>query len=250
MAQVDFVGRLCREVYYFMRTEIQTAGGQTLQLPLNDTGAQQHFNYAGSYTDELLRQINDEKIYKGIFEPGRKDHVFLDIGANIGLVSIHAHDVCRYVVDIEPSTHFPMLVYMVRHYPNILPIPVALHSSNDPVNLWFCDSNTTSHSTAVAVGGRTTTVTGQTLAMILAAYFPADMIVDVAKIDVEGGEFASLTTEQIMGAKNKVKLYYVETHPSAGMNHITVRDILTGRFESAGYEVERWPSGTLIARQR
>src|SRR5207253_3031198 len=62
---------------------------------------EEHYAKSSSYVDTLQEQI-DNGMYAHLFE-SKKDLVFLDIGANIGLVSIYAVPFCKRIVAIEPS---------------------------------------------------------------------------------------------------------------------------------------------------
>jgi predicted RNA methylase len=70
------------------------------------------------YIDTLKDQIKSG-IYDHLFE-GKSDLVFLDIGANIGLVSIYAVPYCKRIVAVEPCKEtYDRLKDNTRIYPMI-----------------------------------------------------------------------------------------------------------------------------------
>lgn len=238
-----------------MTSHIITAGGKRVELPVNEEGARQHFSWPGSYTDEILRQINDARCYAPILD-GKRDLIMFDIGANVGLVAIHAYDVCRKIVAVEPSDHFPLLCKLTSPYPNIFPIQAALHPRDEPVSLCLCDQNSTAHSTVVPVGGRSMTVNGQRLSTLLKPHLcdPGSGghvgFECLVKVDVEGAEMVSLTESEISQVRDSVATFYVEAHPWGGGGYPENRDILKRRFESQGYSVETPDHQSIIARRR
>ena len=237
-----------------MTSHIITAGGNRLEIPM-DEDTRRHFAWPGSYTDEILRQINEAKFYEPLFA-GRKDLVFFDIGANVGLVSLYAQDVCRFIVAIEPSSHFPLLCKLASPYKNILPVKVAMHSRDDPVSLCLCDTNSTGHSVAVKVGSNSMMVNGQRLSTILRPYLMASSFekhpgrVDVIKVDIEGGEMDSLNETELQLVSGVVDAFYVECHPVGGINYPEECHIIKRRLENHGYSVEVVPDCRIIARRK
>lgn len=238
-----------------MTSHIITAGGKRIELPVGEEDVNRHFSWPGSYTDEILRQINDAKFYEPLFA-GQRDLVLFDLGANVGLVSIHASDVCRLIVAVEPSTHFPLLCKLTSPFPHIRPVQCALHSRNEDILLSLCDSNSTAHSTVVPVGPGAMRVQGKTLAGILQPHVSAESSDGkgfrdcMVKVDVEGAEMEALTEEQIKQVHPTVATFYVESHPYGGRGYPENRDILKGRFESQGYAVQVIDNQAIIARRK
>src|SRR5438552_3109233 len=79
---------------------------------------EEHYAKPSSYVDTLQEQI-DNGMYAHLFE-GKKDLVFLDIGANIGLVSIYAAPYCKRIIAVEPAEDVvPVLRELTWPFPNI-----------------------------------------------------------------------------------------------------------------------------------
>lgn len=182
--------------------------GKEVILPTFDPFVANHLALGSSLTDALIHQIND-----GMYEPLVKNliaGVFLDIGANTGLVSLYFSVLCKRIVAVEPAPEtFRVLEAIMRGYKNIECVQVALAPVNGSVAFYLNEINTTASSTVNTYGVKTT-VRGMTLASILSVHQLES--VDVCKIDAEGAEGESLTFDQLKAAAPIIKSYYIETH--------------------------------------
>lgn len=191
-----------------------------------------HYAKPSSYVDTLKEQI-DNGMYAHLFE-GKKDLVFLDIGANIGLVSAYAYPFCKRIVALEPSPNvYPVLRQMC---PNIETYCVALAPSDGDCEFFVNDVNSTASST-VNTYGTLTKVQGLRLSTILTKY-KLDHI-DVCKCDAEGAEGESLDYYQIDNAKDIIKTYFIETHncPKTSWEHKL--GTIVGNLARCGYHEMR-----------
>lgn len=164
---------------------------------------------------------------------GKYDLVFLDIGANIGLVSIYAVPYCKRIVAVEPSPEtFQTLKENTKHYQVIECYEAALAPVNGEVEFFVNDLNFTASSTVNTYGQRIT-VKGMTLAHILDYHRLTH--VDVVKLDTEGAEGESLSLDQLDSAKDIIKTYYIETHncPKTTWNHKL--GTIVGNLTRCGY---------------
>lgn len=169
------------------------------------------------YIATLKEQINGG-MYDHLFK-GKHDLVFLDIGANIGLVSIYAVPYCKRIVAVEPSPGtFRQLKENTQHYSMIECYDLALAPVNGDVEFFVNDINFTASSTVNTYGHRIE-VKGWELSKIL-DYHRLEHV-DVAKIDAEGSEGESLTFQQLEAAKDIIDTYFIETHncPKTSWNH-------------------------------
>src|SRR5260221_226971 len=159
-----------------------------------------------------------EQIRNGIYYPlfkGKKDLVFLDIGANIGLVSEFARQYCKRIVAVEPSPGV-FEVLKQKHY--LEAVQAALTPTDGPHEFYINPINFTASST-VNTYGEKTTVMGLTLSSILSN---CDLDhVDVVKCDSEGAEGESLSFQQLESASSIVDQWFIETHncPKTDWNH-------------------------------
>ncbi len=178
-------------------------------LELFDPVAAEHIGRESSYVGTLLHQINVEKIYASLFE-GRQDLTFLDLGANIGLVSIYATPSCKRIVSVEPAPEtFKVLKAMTLKYPKIECVNAALAPQDGPCTFFQNDLNTTASST-VNTYGTPTSVPGLKLSSILRINQLER--VDVVKVDCEGAEGESLTFAELENAEPIVKTWICEVH--------------------------------------
>lgn len=178
---------------------------------------EEHYAKSSSYVDTLKEQIRNG-MYTHLFD-GKRDLVFLDIGANIGLVSIYAVPFCKRIVAIEPSPEvYPVLEANAKNYLAIETYQCALAPTDGMCEFFVNDINSTASST-VNTYGTLTQVVGRTLKLIL-----TDLSldhVDVAKIDAEGAEGEALNLSQLEYAYGIIKTYFIETHncPKTGWEH-------------------------------
>lgn len=183
--------------------------GSKFQIPMFDPVVAEHFEKQSSLTGTLIDQIEKEKMYAEFFE-NKKNLTFLDIGTNIGLVSIYASPACSRIVAVEPAPDtFKVLQAMTGQLSNIERARYALTPKDGPHEFFLNDVNTTASST-VNTYGQKTLVEGLTLSSILRIFQLEH--VDVCKIDAEGGEGESLTKEELKNAEPIIDNYYIELH--------------------------------------
>lgn len=188
---------------------IKSANGSAVEIPLFDPVVATRFKEPSSYAQTLMEEVFIKEIYAPLFK-GRKDLTFLDIGANIGLVSLYASDACRRIVALEPDPDtFTVLKAMTLKHPNIEPVCAALAPVDGQVEFYQNDQNTTASST-VNTFGKQIHVSGLTLSSILSIHQLEH--VDVAKFDCEGGEGESLNYQQLLQARDIIDCLFVENH--------------------------------------
>lgn len=215
-----------------MKTDMMMANGSPFELPTFDPVVHRHLLGSSSFVSVLMEEIDTRRIYARLFE-GRKNLTFLDIGANVGLVSIYAYDACRRIVAVEPDPQtFVVLKAMVCNLPKIEPFECALTPQDGQVDFFQNDINCTASST-VNTFGRKLTVRGCSLASILSINQLEH--VDVCKVDCEGGEGDSLTLPQIQAAKSIVAAWWIETHPCPKSTYTQKLVNLVRSFSAAGY---------------
>lgn len=191
-----------------MSEQFFTSNGSIFKFPLFDPLVAEHFRKRSSYVDTLLDQI-DTGMYADLFG-FKKNLVFLDIGANIGLVSAYAAPACKRIVAVEPSPRvFPVLLSMTSSLKNIEAINFALSPTDLECEFFMNDINSTASSTVNTYGKRVM-VQGLTLFRILQIYQLEH--VDVCKIDAEGAEGESLSNYEIGICAPIIKTYWIEMH--------------------------------------
>lgn len=226
-----------------MNRILALASGRKYELPLFDPLVANHFAADHSLVDTLLEQINGG-MYAELFQ-NKKDLTFLDIGANIGLVSLYAMDNCKRIVALEPAPDtYNVLKAMTCRVPNIEIAEFALAPVEGEVTFYENNINSTASST-VNTYGHQIKVQGLKLSDILRIYQLES--VDVLKCDAEGAEGESLRFEELTAAKDIVKSYYIETH---NCPHTTWKCKLHGIFGKLldlGYYKMRVDGMALIA---
>lgn len=196
---------------------VTLCSGATFELPIFDPFVAAHVASSHSYVGTLLDQINSG-LYAPLFA-GKSDLTLLDIGANIGLVSIHAAPACKRIVSVEPAPDtFRVLEAMTRSFPNIEPVRAALAPVDGSVEFYVNDVNSTASSTVNTYGIKTT-VPGLKLSSILRIY-QLDRV-DVCKVDAEGSEGESLSLEELTKAADVIASYWIEFHncPKSDWQH-------------------------------
>ncbi len=187
--------------------------------------------------EEVYIQAMKDQISQGIYDHlfvGRTGLTFLDIGANIGLVSIYAVPYCSRIVAIEPDPEtYRKLLYNTKPYPVIECYQVALAPENKVVEFFQNDINFTASSTVNTYGTRIS-VRGWTLEHII-DYHRLKHI-DVCKVDCEGAEGESLSLLQIDLAKDIIDQWYIEFHncPKTSWEHKL--GTIVGNLARCGYK--------------
>lgn len=185
-----------------------------------------------TYIDNIKAQVASG-MYDKLFAD-RSDLVFLDIGANVGIVSIYAVPYCKRIVAVEPSPGtFEVLKFNTKDYPMIECVQVALTPVRGQHQFYVNDVNFTASSTVNTYGKRIL-VEGETLSQILAENNLTH--VDVCKIDAEGGEGESLDYYAIDYAKDIIKEWWIEFHncPKTTWEHKLGSAV--GNFARCGYQ--------------
>jgi FkbM family methyltransferase len=166
------------------------------------------FDNPENYTDVILKQINEDRMYDPIFA-GRTDMTVLDLGANCGLFSLYAADSCKKLIAVEPTPKtFDVLQEIVRDHANITPLQLAVGPHNEMIS-FFINENSTTNSMLNRNGTET-----QVQCMTLETLFHMQGLdhVDFIKCDIEGSEMQALTDATLGPVADKVKFWFVEVH--------------------------------------
>lgn len=186
-----------------------TISNRPYTIPIYDPLVAIHFASPASNVGTLIHQITQEKIYDSLFKE-KSGLTFLDIGANIGLVSIYTADACSRIVAVEPAPDiFQVLKAMTLKISQIECVNAALTPTDGKHEFYSNDVNSTASSTVNTFGIRSE-VDGLCLSSILRIYQLEK--VDVCKIDSEGAEGESLTYDELAKARDVVQSYYIESH--------------------------------------
>ena len=185
-----------------------------------------------------------KKICIKIFFLKKNDLVIIDIGANIGLFSLHVSDKAKSIYSIEPTpSHFDILKELTQSKKNIFPMQCALNDSDKEVTLYLSQENSTMNSIANRYGQQVK-VKGIKLSSLLETLSLNH--VDFIKCDIEGSEVIALTEETVGEVKDKVDAWFIEIHVTdgngVGRNRWRIREV----FEKNGYTVRDYDFDGLI----
>lgn len=207
------------------------------------------FNNAENYTNIILKQINEDRMYDPIFA-GRTDMTVIDLGANCGLFSLYAADSCKKIIAVEPTpSTFDVLKEMVKDHDQIIPLQLAIGPHNEMIS-FFINENSTTNS-MLDRNGTETQVQCMTLETLL--FMQGFKTVDFIKCDIEGSEMQALTDATLAPVADKVKFWFVEVHQTDVKqqawpgNLEENRQQLVELFRRHGYETETVIHDQLLA---
>lgn len=186
--------RLFRGVWADMRLR----GGIRMQIDLDDW-IPQHLFFLGGYEQEEL------KLMDSILSNGS---VFIDVGANIGLFSLHAARKAGEkgrVVSFEPlSKNFDALKRNIslNAFKNIIPEKLAISNMTEPIQISYDDKEGNSGMASSYLKDYTGSET--VYSVTLDSYLKNHGVerVDFIKLDIEGGEYPALE-----GMEETIKRY-------------------------------------------
>jgi len=193
-----------------------------------------------NYTDIILRQINEDRMYDPIFQD-RNDMVVIDLGANCGLFSLYAADSCSQIIAVEPTpSTYTVLQEVVKNDNKIKTLQLAIGPHNEMISFYINENSTTN--SMLNRNGQETKVQCMTLETLL---FKENLdYVDFIKCDIEGSEMQALTDETLGPIADKVKFWFVEVHQtnveeSAWPGNLeSNRQQLAELFQRHGYQTE------------
>lgn len=224
-----------------LERQLYTSGKSVINIESQDEMIINHFASPNNYADIVLNQINTDRFYDPIFE-GEQDLVILDIGANIGLFSLYAHDTAKAVYSVEPTPdHYRILQELTGSYSNIHPINMAVHNSNGVIDFYISDENSTMNSSVNQYGTKIQ-VESMTIRNLI-EHLKLEHV-DFVKCDIEGSEMAALTEQTISEVKDIVDTWFIEVHATdnesiKGIDSLRAnKALLKTLFENQGYGVQ------------
>ena len=187
----------------------------------------------------IYKEIYFDSLYVDIVN-GKKDMTIIDVGANIGLVTMYLKDYAKRLFAIEPSSeHFKCLERNIidNGWSNCSAHNIAIADKNGEMTLNTLSSNRTCHSLINDYkqgGEKVKTVTMDT-------FFEENKIekCDFMKADVEGAEDMILRSEGFRKVKDKIDAIEVEFH------YPTFPDLVKYMIE-LGYTARRYDSSAIV----
>ncbi|MEK9207812.1 MAG: FkbM family methyltransferase, partial [Patescibacteria group bacterium] len=185
-----------------------------------------------NFIGHQAKEIYFDRIYAPFVE-GKKDLTFLDLGANLGLVSYYFSQFAKKIFSVEPSAeHFACLSRMVSENKLeeiITPINKAIYLKSGKFPL-FHNTNRTMRSLHTAVHDNSSppeTVDCITLDQLFDEY-KIDHV-DLLKLDIEGTEAEVLASEGFAKVADKIDLIIGESHNWMGRHSQQLIDALESR---------------------
>ena len=207
------------------------------------------FGNPENYTDIILKQINEDRMYDPIFA-GRTDMVVIDLGANCGLFSLYAADSCSKLIAVEPTpSTFTVLEEIVKDHENISALQLAIGPHNEMISFYINENSTTN--SMLNRNGVETQVQCMTLETLL--FKEGLKHVDFIKCDIEGSEMEALTDATLGPVADRVNFWFVEVHQtnvnesSWPGNLESNRQQLAELFQRHGYQTESVIHDQLLA---
>lgn len=192
-----------------------------------------HFNNPRCCTVPILNQTNSDYYKKFVNE---EDKVILDLGANIGLVSMHLSSYADKIISVEPTpSHFNILKHFTKDFKNIECVQGAISDKNEITQFYILE-DTTENSLMSGKGGTTVNVQTYTLKNIIDMFNLE--VIDFVKIDIEGSEIKFLSEENIKTLGEHVKKFFIEFHTTNGIHYKEYRNKYNILFSNLGWEVE------------
>jgi len=228
---------------------IKTSQQQDLVYQSEHSDVVAWFNNSENYTDIILTQINEDRMYDPIFA-GRTDLTILDLGANCGLFSLYAADSCKKLIAVEPTPNtFNVLQEIVKDHNQITPLQLAVGPHNEMISFYINENSTTN--SMLNRNGKETQVQCMTLETLL--HMQGLEHVDFIKCDIEGSEMQALTDATLGPVADQVDFWFIEVHQTdvkeqawpgnLGNN----RQQLAELFKRHGYQTEMVIHDQLLA---
>lgn len=217
--------------------ELININKKSLFIDLFDEEVKKHFDNPSNYSIHIVNQINNGGC-DNLISLIPENAVCIDIGANIGLISLWMAEKCSTIYALEPNqSNFSILQKNIVGYNNIKPLKIALNNQNEPVKFYECDFNSTMNSLIdFSSKNNYEEVPGVRLDTFIKEK------IDFVKIDIEGSEVISLNEEILSNCKNLVKSYYLEIHDTFSINgknqHENLETFNT-MFKNLGYTPEQ-----------
>jgi FkbM family methyltransferase len=195
----------------------------------------------------MIRQINAARFYDGLFEGN--DLTFVDLGANLGMVSLFASPRCRKVLAVEPEPMtYTYLSILTRYAPkqNIDCMHVALAPKSGTVQIAVDNSDFSCHTVInPKLGSTFMPVMGMTLLEILEKSNLHQ--VDICKVDTEGAEMGSLTEDSILDCG--IPRWYIEVHKTPQMPREKSLAVMLARLKNCGFTCTTPRPNAIIAKR-
>lgn len=205
--------------------------GYKYELDLSKDFVKAHFDDRKNCTQEILHQLNNE-FYKDFIK--WTDDVIVDLGANVGLFSLHTSPMYHKCIAVEPTpSHFKILQELTKEYDQIKLVNAAISNVTGEMDFYLSETNSTMNSLS-NVYGNSIKVKTYTLYDLLKEQ-NVDKV-DFMKVDIEGSEVLFLSQGNIETMSNCVERFFIEFHDVLGKSYTEWRNIFREVFIENGFE--------------
>ncbi len=144
-----------------------------------------------------------------------KDDIIFDIGACIGIYSLHLSPFCKLVYSFEPDPKFQKRIkknIKLNSAKNIILVPYAVSNSEGVVDLFTDGVSGRSPSMRNFGQNRKITIKTRTIDRMISTGMIQPP--DVVKMDIEGAEYlALLGMSELLGSSHAPRQIFIEIHP-------------------------------------
>ncbi|CDO88372.1 methyltransferase FkbM [Mycobacterium triplex] len=204
-------------------------------------------------TFRVLEHGGETEYTGAMLQDLRNDDVLFDIGANIGMVALHAAKICRTVAfEPDPAIQRRLKVNSALNPDRAFTLePIAISDTDGSVVLYTDGDDGNSPSLVHQRGeSGSVTVTARTLDSLCAeGRLPHPTVL---KLDVEGAEILALRgAQQLLTGPRRPRALFIEVHdtflPGFGSSADEVNKMLEDLgYTNAVYRAERWDQTHLI----
>lgn len=220
---------------------LKTAGGKSVDLSKSSRFTT-HASNAGSYAQVVLNQINGD-MYRDHLKG--KEQTILDIGGNVGLFSLWAHDQVEKIYAIEPTqSHVEVFqeLLVLNGITNVNVVKGAIADKSGSLTLYENTNNTTMN--CVVPSKHSTGIKETVPAYGLYDFIVQNKIehIDFVKMDIEGSELVVIPSEQFKKAAQYIDRMFIEVHDFESGNFSRISenaDRMATIIKNVGFIVER-----------
>jgi FkbM family methyltransferase len=217
----------------------------------DNSGVRFQMKYPTEYF-RVVRHGGETEYLTAMLADLRRDDVLFDVGANIGMVSLHAAKICKTVA-FEPDPSFMQRLNVNRglNPDRVFALePIAVSDSDGTLQL-FTDGADGKSPSLVQTGERqSVTVPARSLDSLMAeARLPRPTVI---KLDIEGAEILALRgAERLLTAPDRPRALFIELHdtylPGFGSSADEVHSLLRAYgYTNDVYRSERGDQTHLI----
>lgn len=219
--------------------------GSYHEIDTSDGEVRDHFYNNKNYTDAIINQINNEKIYDKFVS--KKDKIFLDLGGNIGLFSLHISPFAERVVIVEPTQqHVQIAKKLLRKFPKIEIVANAVSNKSEKIKFFINKKNSTQNTIIspdsffkkILYNFKRKIVFVDALTIMQIFKLKKLNQVDFCKIDIEGSEHVIMDDDFLRFSKSAIKKIYLEIHKIPNNQNIElISDHFTNLLRKYNYKV-------------